>query len=207
SISNSVSSNSTTASSITTQQLGKIDNANSQLEASISLTETDVVKVLPNQRVTITLDAYSDKTFTGKVLAVDTSGSVTSGVTTYPVTILLDATNIALYPNMAVSAHIITSIKTNTLLIPSSALATTNNTSTVQVLKNGEVASVTVTIGESDGTQTEVTSGLSENDEIVTYNLSSNSRSENNETSDFSGSSNNSGGGAPAGGGAMMRGL
>ncbi len=205
SISNSTA-NATTSTSITTQQLGKIDNNDSQLEALIALSESDVTRVKPNQKVTLTLDAYSDKTFTGKVLAVDTSGSVASGVTTYPVTVLLDTTDVALYPNMAVSATIITNIKTNVLLIPSSAIAISDEQSTVQVLKNGAASTVTITTGETDGTKTEIQSGLSANDEVVTDNISANSRSENNETSDFSSSSQGTGGSAP-GGGVMMRGL
>ncbi|NTU46358.1 HlyD family efflux transporter periplasmic adaptor subunit [Candidatus Roizmanbacteria bacterium] len=196
--STSKTATSTTASSsdssntITSQKIGKIYSTDGQLQATVNLTESDVINVVPNQKVVITLDAYSSKSFTGKVLAVDTSGSVSSGVTSYPVTILLDKTDVAIYPNMAVSTSIITNVKTDVLLIPSAAITTTNNTSTVSVLKNSKVSTVAVTTGSSDDTQTEITSGLSEGDAIITNMISANSASENNTTSSFSSTSKNS---------------
>ena len=82
---------------------------------SISLTEIDVPKVKVGNKATITFDALTDKTFTGKLVSVDTSGSVSSGVTTYPATILLDEKSESILPNMAASATIITNIKNNVI--------------------------------------------------------------------------------------------
>jgi multidrug efflux pump subunit AcrA (membrane-fusion protein) len=156
------------------------------LQASVSLAESDVINIKPSQKVMMTIDAYSDKTFTGKVLAVDTSGSVSSGVTTYPVTILIDKTSINIYPNMAISATIITNTKTDVLLIPSAAIETSGTTSTVYVLKNGKATKTTIKIGDADDSQTEVTSGLSAGDAVITNYVSASSPSENNTTSSFS---------------------
>jgi Multidrug resistance efflux pump len=49
------------------QSVGTIIAESSILQAMINLTEIDVVKVKPGQKVTLTLDAFPDKTFTGKV--------------------------------------------------------------------------------------------------------------------------------------------
>ena len=183
------SSNSTT---ITSQTLGKIYDLDAQMQASVSLTESDIINIAPNQKVTLTLDAYEGKTFTGKVLAVDTSGSVSSGVTTYPVTILMDKTSVSIYPNMAASVTIITSIKTNVLLIDTSSIDTENNKSVVHVLKNGKASSVEVTIGSADDTQTEITKGLSEGDVVITNYVSASDPSQNNTSSAFSSASKTS---------------
>ena len=43
---------------------------------TVSLTETDVTKVKVGNKATVTLDALPDKTYTGKIIAVDTSGTV-----------------------------------------------------------------------------------------------------------------------------------
>jgi HlyD family secretion protein len=171
---------------ISSQSVGKINDPEGQLIATVNLAEADIINVKANQKVTLTLDAYSDKTFTGKVLSINTSGSVSSGVTTYPVTIILDKTDTIIYLNMAVSATIITSIKTNVLLIETTAIDTENSKSIVHVLKDGKVSSVEVTTGSSDDTQTEITKGLSEGDAVITNYISATDASQNNTTSSFS---------------------
>src|SRR3989344_251004 len=51
---------------------------------SVNVSEIDVPRIAQGQKATITLDAISDKTFTGKVVSVDRLGTITSGVTNYP---------------------------------------------------------------------------------------------------------------------------
>lgn len=206
---NSSTSSTSGATIVSSQTIGKISNSSGQLIASVNVSEIDVLSIKANQKVSLTLDAYADKSFTGKVLAVNTSGSVSSGVTSYPVTILLDSVELDIYPNMAVSAEIIINLKTDVILIPTSAVTTINEQSTVQVKKDGEISTVQVKIGDSNDSQTEITSGLSESDEIVTTVItSSNASQTSNTTSPFSGlgssSGRNSGGsmiqGGPPGG-------
>jgi RND family efflux transporter MFP subunit len=139
---------------------------------SISLTEIDVPKITIGDKATITLDAYPDKTFTGKVVSIDTVGSVTSGVTTYPTVIKLDTDTTTILPNMAVSANIITSRKNDVLMVPTSSVQqSTDGSSYVQVMKNGKVSQVPVETGISSDTQTEIVSGLSEGDTVVTATI------------------------------------
>jgi len=102
------------------------------------------------------------------VLIVDTNGQVASGVTTYPATIVFDTSAPNIYPNMSVNADIITNVKDNVILVPSGAIQTSNNQSTVQILKNGKPTDVTVELGDSNDTQTEIVSGVSEGDLVVT---------------------------------------
>ena len=181
STSQSTSTGSTYASS---QNIAFIRAANNQYQARVSLTEVDAPKVQAGQKVNITLDAYSDKSFTGKVLAVDISGSSSSGVSSYPATIIMDPTELAIYPNMSVSATIITEIQTDVLLVPSSAVLNSTGVSTVQIMKDGQEASATVETGSSNDTQTVITSGLGEGDTIVTG--SSTSAKNDNTSSEFS---------------------
>ncbi len=186
------SQSSSTSTSITSQELGKIYDSEGQLQASVSLTESDVITIKPNQKVSLTLDAYSDKTFTGSVLAVNTTGTVTSGVTTYPVTILLDKTSELIYPNMATSVDIITDIKNGVLLVDSAALYSENGKTVAYTLKNGKASLVEVTTGDSDDSQTEIIKGLSEGDVVITNYISANDASQNNTSSAFSSTSRTS---------------
>lgn len=135
---------------------------------SVNLTEIDAPKVKLGDKATITFDAFSDKTFTGEVVSIDTTGVVSSGVTTYPVVIKLDVDNTDILPNMSATANIITDTKTDALLVPSSAVQTANGQSSVQVLKNGQPNSLTVETGLASDTQVEITSGLNEGDQVIT---------------------------------------
>jgi HlyD family secretion protein len=128
----------------------------------------DITKIKVGQKATMTLDAYPNKTFTGKVTTINTNGSVSSNVTTYPTTISFDDTDTVIYPNMAVGAQIITDIKDGILLVPSSAITGTGDSATVKVLKSGKVQQIPVITGSSNDTQTEITSGLNEGDTIIT---------------------------------------
>jgi macrolide-specific efflux system membrane fusion protein len=152
--------------SISSQVVASIKHSGTPI-ISVSLSEIDVTKIKAGERATITFDALPNQTFTGKVLGIDTTGTVSSGVTSYPATIALDSENDKILPNMSVSANIITSVKDNVLLVPAGAVTTRGTQSIVYTKKNGQIQSVDVTIGDSDGTNTEITSGLSEGDSVL----------------------------------------
>ncbi|HEY3374494.1 MAG TPA: HlyD family efflux transporter periplasmic adaptor subunit [Candidatus Aquicultor sp.] len=177
--------------------------------ASVNLTEIDISKVKVGQKVTLTLDAFTDKTFTGKVLGINRSGSVSSGVTNYPVSIVFDTLDENILPNMAASANIITETKDNVLLVPVGAVKTSNGASTVQVLKNNKTQDVTVETGISSDSQIEVASGLTEGQTIVTATISTATQaaSSSSGSSPFSGSFGNrsSGGGSNSSGSSTNR--
>ncbi len=157
------SSGSTTTSS---QVIGTVRTAGNPL-VSVSLSEIDATKVKAGQKVTLTFDALPNKTFTGKVLGINTTGIVTSGVTTYPASVQLDLPNDTILPNMSVSANIIIGVKNDVLLVSSGAIQTTGGQTSVRLLKNGTIVNIPVEVGDSSDTQTEVISGLSEGDNVI----------------------------------------
>ncbi len=165
-----ISTSGTTTSSTTTTQSTKVGNIVTEAYpiVSVNLTQIDVPTVHIGDKVTLTFDALSDKTFTGKLVSIDTSGSVSSGVTTYPALIMLDTKSSEIYPNMSATANIITQTKTDALVVPNAAVQTQDGQATVRVMKNGVEQSVNVTTGISSDTQTEITSGLSEGDTVIT---------------------------------------
>jgi RND family efflux transporter MFP subunit len=135
---------------------------------TLNLTQIDAPNVKVGNNATVTFDAFTGKTFTGKVVSIDTVGITSSGVTTYPATILLDTTPQGILPNMSASANIITQTKNNVLLVPTSAVQTQNGQTYVRVMKNGQISQATVEIGVASDTQTEIVSGVSEGDTVVT---------------------------------------
>ncbi|MCL4359814.1 efflux RND transporter periplasmic adaptor subunit [Patescibacteria group bacterium] len=163
-ISNAQSASSTTISS---QQLMSIVTTANPV-VTVDVAEIDVNSVKQGQQTTITADALTGKTFAATVVGVDRAGIVSSGVTNYPTTIQLDAPMNELLPNMSVTANIIVATKDNALLVPSTAVQSQGTESVVRVLVNGQEQTVPVTTGLSSDTETEITSGLTEGQEVVT---------------------------------------
>ncbi len=157
--------------------------------ATFDVSEIDVLLIKPGQKATITLDAITDMTFTGKVVSVDRVGTTSNNVTTYPVIIQLDTSSDQILPNMAATANIIVETKSDVLLVPSSAIQSQDGQETVTILKNGQQQTLSVETGLSSDTQIEIVSGLSEGDEVVTGTVTATSQE----------------GGSAFGGGGMMR--
>jgi macrolide-specific efflux system membrane fusion protein len=181
----STSSNSN-SNSVTTTTVGTITLPRGGIQAIVDLAEIDAAKVVTGDKATLTLAAFPNKTFTGKVLILNTNGTVSSGVTTYPATIAFDTTEPNIYPNMAVDANIITGVKNDVILIPTSAVQTTSGQSTVRILKNGQISIVNVEIGDANDTQTEIASGINEGDMVITSVVTAKNSQTNSTSSPFS---------------------
>ena len=139
--------------------------------ASFNLSELDVPVVKPGQKATIKLDSLPEKTFTGKVMSVDRLGTTSSGVTNYPVIVQFDTESDEVLPNMAALVNIIIETKDNVLLVPSSAIQKQNGQNIVTVLENGKERQKQVEVGISSDTQTEIISGLSEGEVVISGRL------------------------------------
>lgn len=152
----------------------------SGLEAQVQIAETDRPKVKLGQKVELTFDAVPNLTITGKVETIDAVGTSSSGVVTYNVTITFDVQDKHLSPGMSASASIITQVDTNVLLVPNAAVKSdSSGASYVQVLSSadspGPPRDVSVTVGPAGDTQTEIQTGLTGNEYVVTQTISANS--------------------------------
>ncbi len=152
--------------------------------AQTSLNEVDAAKIKLGDQVTLTFDAISDLSITGTVAQIDTIGTVTQGVVNYNAKIAFDTQDDRVKPGMTVSAAIITNSKVDVLMVPTSAIKSSGNASTVQVVDNPPASStvtsdqvkprtVVIEVGDSNDTSSEVTSGLTEGQTIVTRTISS----------------------------------
>lgn len=140
--------------------------------ATFALAEQDVARVTPGQKATITFDSLSGQTFTGTVIGVNQSGTVSSGVTTYPLVVQLDSQNSDILPNMTANVSVILKTKDNVLLVPSTAVKTNAaGGDYVQVLRNGQPQDITVTVGDASDSQTEIVSGLTDGQSIITATI------------------------------------
>jgi RND family efflux transporter MFP subunit len=141
---------------------------------SVSLIEIDVPNVEVGQKATVLFDSIPDKTFTGVVTAIDRTGSTTSNVTSYPAIITLDNGSDQILANMAVTANIITSVKNDVLTISSSAIKNDMNGTYVEVMIDSKPQRRDVEVSDANDSQTEVISGVSDGDEVVTATIDPN---------------------------------
>jgi multidrug efflux pump subunit AcrA (membrane-fusion protein) len=154
--------------------------------AKLSLNEVDVAKVKVGQKATLTFDVVADLSITGNVIDVDTLGTTTQGVVNYGVKIAFDTNDDRIKPGMTVSASIITDAKTDVLAVPNSAIKSSNGGSYVEEIVGSKAADagvptgilapdgtkrVIVVTGLASDTQTEIVSGLSEGDLIVSRTI------------------------------------
>ncbi len=144
---------------------------NQQL-AQATFNEIDIVNVNVGQPATITFNAMPNLTLTGKVSQVDTLGTVSQGVVSYNAQVVLDVPNQMVKPGMSDSIAIVTKVKQDVLLVPSSAVSTKQGVSSVKVMaSNGVPTATQVTVGLSNDTMTEILSGLNEGDNVVTQTI------------------------------------
>lgn len=139
----------------------------SQLSIKAPINEVDISKVKVGQKATVTLDAFPEQTFVGRVTSTDTIGVNSSGVVTFNAYISLVLPPASIKPGMSATAIIQIARHDNALSIPTAAIQTTNGTSTVQRLKSGKVEVTEVETGISSDTNTEILSGLSEGDSVI----------------------------------------
>ncbi len=139
----------------------------SRMQIKTLVDETDIGKIKTGQIVTFTVDAYQDKTFTGKVTSISKSATTSSNVVYYPVYVAVDAPDDLLYPTMTARVTIITGERKNVLKVPLAAIQEENNQKFVQTMLNGKTQSIMVQTGLKDDDDVEIVSGLQETDQIV----------------------------------------
>jgi multidrug efflux pump subunit AcrA (membrane-fusion protein) len=151
------------------------------LAVHLTVNEVDLPTLEVGQRAEITFDALPDLTATGKVYDIAAEGSSSSGVVTFDVWLNLDVADDALRPGMSSAATIVTEIAKNTLVVSNSAVkAATDGSSYVLLMRPGasEPVQTPIEVGLSNATQTQVISGLSAGDSVVTQSVDSSDSSE-----------------------------
>lgn len=140
----------------------------SQLAVTTTVNEVDITKIKAGQKATITIDAFPDKTFVGTIESVDSIGTSSSGVVTYTALIAFESAPNTILAGMTASATIQTQRHDAVLVVPNSAIITSNGQTLARIIRNGEMTMTPVEIGIASDTSTEIISGLSEGDTIVT---------------------------------------
>ena len=135
------------------------------MSITITVDETDILSLAVGQEVTVTVSSLGDEPYTGSVTELDTSG--TSGSYTAKVTLPKEK---GMLSGMSADVDVTIEGVENALLVPADAVRKTSATAYVYTTYDEETDTLggmtEVTVGLSNGTQTEITSGLKEGDTV-----------------------------------------
>lgn len=141
----------------------------SEIYLTTSITEGDIIGIAVGQEMRVTIDALGEENLTGKVYSVSSIPSTdSSGIITYEVIGKLDTLNDEIKDNMSAFISFVKMEKENVLQVPNKAIFIEDNQQYVNVqLDNGGTEKRAVSCGLSNGTQTEVISGLSVGEKVI----------------------------------------
>jgi HlyD family secretion protein len=106
-----------------------------QVQVRTLVDETDIGKVQPGQRATVTVDAFPNRPFTGTVLKVEPQAQTEQNVTMFPVLVRIDNKEGLLRPGMNAEVEVHVGQRDSVLAVPNAALRTARDVgSAAQVL-------------------------------------------------------------------------
>ena len=184
----------TVASGFETPTLFTIAADLTKMQVVADVDEADIAGVKDSARVTFTVDAYPNDVFEGRVKQIrlgstnSTSSSTSSTsetVVTYEVVITADNPDLKLKPRLTANVTIFTDTRENVLVVPNKALRFTpdkklaggkaikdcNSQKKVWTMDATSIIAHPVKTGMSDGSNTEIVSGISEGTEIITETI------------------------------------
>ncbi len=151
--------------------------------ADLSLNEVDAAKVKVGQKATLTFDAIDGLTIAGEVAEVSTLGTVSQGVVNYDVKIAFGTQDDRVRPDMTVNAAIVTETQPDAIMVPNAAVKSSGAQSYVEMLDPNTTATTTdgyltgtpirktVQVGSANDTDTVITGGLNEGDDVIVQTI------------------------------------
>ena len=172
----------TVAASLQAPTLFSIAQDLTQMQVDTNVSEADVGRVRVGMPATFTVDAYPGQIFRGSVTSIRKAAINVQNVVTYDVVITVANPDQKLFPGMTANVKVLIDEHQNVLKIPTAALryrpagartAGKPAAKTVWVLQpDGQQKPVNVTLGLTDGANTEVTGGgLKEGDRVILASL------------------------------------
>lgn len=181
-LSKSVEEGQTVASSFSTPTLFTIVKDMTDMRVVASVDEADIGQVKVGQRVTYTVDAYPDETFEGTVTQVRNEATTENNVVTYEVVISAPNPDLKLKPGLTANVTIYTLEQSGIVSVPTKALRFTptketvgagdkivdcNGTHKLWVREGRTFKAYSVQTGITNGTRTQILSGVKEGTVVV----------------------------------------
>lgn len=140
-----------------------------QMKVTVMVSETLVPKLSIGDPVEVSVSALG-KTFTGTIRSVDQAANMQTKLYTVTITVPGDVTG--LLSGMFADVTFRTDYNDNTVVIPTEAILTSGDTQYVYVVEDGAAKYVEVTTGITGSGVTQITSGLTAGEQLVTVGQS-----------------------------------
>jgi multidrug efflux pump subunit AcrA (membrane-fusion protein) len=181
----------------------------SRLSASASISQSDIASLKVGQQAQMTIDGYASDAFTGRISFISSepassgsSATSSSSSTQYSITISSQSLPKFAKSGMTGTLDIVLKQASNVLMVPTTAVSGSASTSFVRVMQDGQPVFRQVQTGMATSSYTEITSGLTAGETVVTGQYTDGANS----TGSSSSQSNRPGGGFPGGGGGFPSG-
>ena len=140
-----------------------------QMRVTVMVSETLVPKLSIGDPVEVSVSALG-KTFTGTIRSVDQAANMQTKL--YTVTVTVPGDTAGLLSGMFADVTFRTDYNDNTVVIPTEAILTSGDTQYVYVVEDGAAKYVEVTTGITGSGVTQITSGLTAGEQLVTVGQS-----------------------------------
>ncbi len=133
--------------------------------------ENEVAAIAPGDLAYVTFDAGDGLTATGTVSSIDLSETVTNGVGAYKATVYLSGSDPRIRSGMSATVTVNGTSAENVVAVPASAIITKSDGSYALVLNKttGSYMERKVVTGISDGTWTEIVSGIQVGEVVAAF--------------------------------------
>lgn len=140
----------------------------SRLLVDVQISEVDINSVEAGQPVTLAFDAAQGKSYNGEIVKASGVGDAASGAVNFTVTVELTDADEQVKPGMTAAVTIRVKEVKDALLIPNRAVRVVDGQRVVYILKDGLLTPVTVRLGATSDSVSEVVGGdLQAGDTIV----------------------------------------
>ncbi|MBI4086158.1 MAG: efflux RND transporter periplasmic adaptor subunit [Candidatus Liptonbacteria bacterium] len=142
------------------------------LEIEVNIPEVDIVKIILQDKVDITFDAFQGEKFSGRVVKIDPAETVVDGVVNFKVTVAFDKPDGRIKSGLTANLGIETVKKSGVLILPQVAIVQNDRGAFVRKYERGSTKDYPVKIGirGQDG-NVEILSGVSEGDSVVNVGI------------------------------------
>jgi RND family efflux transporter MFP subunit len=139
-----------------------------KLEMWIYVDETDIGRVKPGLNVEYWVDAYRDRTYKGVIDRIYPQPEIKENIVYYLAIVRIDPDDaLTLKPEMTSHVRIIIEQKANVIVVPNGAIRFEDRKNVVYVRSKDKTVRQEVVPGVRDQSYTEITSGLTEGQQIV----------------------------------------
>jgi HlyD family secretion protein len=131
-----------------------------KVQADVSELDIGKVSAADGNDVEITLDAFPDHKFTGKILSIDPQEVLKEGDRYFRINVSLEGEDLPVRTGMSADLFIITAEKQSVIQVPAYMVSEKDGKNMVNILENNKLRETEVQTGVSDGEFIEITSGL-----------------------------------------------